>query len=57
MQERRRVYEENPKLAWDMLEQGSRKAEKSAENTMQEVRDAMKIGKCYEPPSAGAVVP
>ena len=45
IQERRRKYEENPKLAWDVLVDGAQKATVAAENTMREAREAMKIGK------------
>jgi tryptophanyl-tRNA synthetase len=41
MQERRKKYEENPKLVWDILEAGSAQARKVAESTMEEVRAAM----------------
>ncbi|HXZ32385.1 MAG TPA: tryptophan--tRNA ligase [Terriglobales bacterium] len=41
MQERRKKYEDNPRLAWDILEAGSAKASKVADNTMREVREAM----------------
>src|SRR6185369_5221942 len=41
MQERRRKYEDDPKLAWDILEAGSRKAQQVAEATMVEARAAM----------------
>jgi tryptophanyl-tRNA synthetase len=41
MQERRKKYEENPRLAWDILEEGSAQACKVADATMNEVRDAM----------------
>ena len=41
MQERRKKYEENPRLAWDILENGSEQARKKAGATMDEVRDAM----------------
>lgn len=41
MQERRKKYEENPRLAWDILETGSKKAQSVASATMDEVRDAM----------------
>ena len=43
MQQRRKKYEENPRLAWDILEDGSSKARQEASNTMNEVREAMKI--------------
>ena len=48
MQERRKKYEDNPKLAWDILEAGSTRAEKIAEATMVQARDAMKMSKTYE---------
>jgi tryptophanyl-tRNA synthetase len=41
MQERRKKYEENPRLAWDILEAGSAKARHVAGDTMQQVREAM----------------
>src|SRR6202041_3930657 len=41
MQERRKKYEENPRLAWDILEAGSERARKSAGETMDTVRAAM----------------
>jgi tryptophanyl-tRNA synthetase len=41
MQERRKKYEENPGLAWDILEAGCAQARKVAETTMGEVREAM----------------
>ncbi len=41
MQERRKKYEENPRLAWDILEAGSDKARSVAGATMSEVREAM----------------
>jgi len=41
MQERRKKYEENPRLAWDILEAGSAKARVVAGATMNEVREAM----------------
>src|SRR5689334_5544173 len=50
MQERRRKYEENPRLAWDILEAGSARARKIAGATMEQVRDAMGISLDYEPP-------
>jgi tryptophanyl-tRNA synthetase len=54
MQERRKKYEENPRLAWDILEAGSARAGKVALATMNEVRDAMGISLEYQPPSAPA---
>jgi tryptophanyl-tRNA synthetase len=41
MQERRRKFEENPSLAWDILEAGTERARKAAGETMNEVRGAM----------------
>src|SRR6266496_4551933 len=50
MQERRKKYEDNPRLAWDILEAGSARARDVAGTTMEEVRDAMGISPGYEPP-------
>jgi tryptophanyl-tRNA synthetase len=50
MQERRKKYEDNPRLAWDILEAGSARARHVAGATMDEVRDAMGISLDYEPP-------
>jgi len=41
MQERRKKYEENPRLAWDILEAGSAQARRVADATMSEVRESM----------------
>src|SRR6266849_6216771 len=54
MQERRKKYEQNPRLAWDILEAGSAKAQKAAEATMQEARSAMHMSKEFEASAAGA---
>ena len=51
MQERRRKYEDDPRLAWDILEAGAARAHKSADSTMKVVRDAMGISRKYEPHS------
>jgi len=48
MQERRKKYEEKPRLAWDILEEGSAHARKASEATMDEVRDAMHMSPRYE---------
>ncbi len=48
MQERRRKFEENPRLAWDILEDGSARARKVAGGTMNEVRAAMGMSLEYE---------
>jgi len=50
IQERRAKYEQEPKLAWEILETGSIKAQKQAEATMQEVRECMHISSEYEKP-------
>jgi tryptophanyl-tRNA synthetase len=50
IQERRKKYEENPRLAWDILAEGSTRAGKMAEATMQDVREAMNISRAYEAP-------
>src|SRR5246500_2440350 len=50
MQERRKKYEDNPRLAWDILEAGSAAARRSADATMVDVRAAMGMSLDYEPP-------
>jgi tryptophanyl-tRNA synthetase len=50
MQERRKKFEENPRLAWDILESGTKRARKVAGETMNDVRDAMGMSLAYEPP-------
>jgi tryptophanyl-tRNA synthetase len=47
MQERRKKYEDNPRLAWDILDAGSARAREVAGATMDEVRKSM--GLDYEP--------
>src|SRR5271165_4955441 len=47
MQERRKKYEDNPRLAWDILEAGSARAREIAGATMDEVRKSM--GLDYSP--------
>ena len=49
IQERRKKYESNPRLAWDILEAGSERARTVANATMQDVRNAMSISLDYEP--------
>jgi len=51
IQERRAKYEAEPKLAWDLLEEGSKKARVVAEATMVEARDAANLSHQYEPPA------
>jgi tryptophanyl-tRNA synthetase len=53
MQERRKKYEENPRRAWDILEEGAERARKAAAETMDGVRAAMGMSLGYEPPAAG----
>jgi tryptophanyl-tRNA synthetase len=52
MQERRKKYEDNPRLAWDILEAGSAQAGKVADATMSEVREAMGMSLEYKAPRA-----
>jgi tryptophanyl-tRNA synthetase len=54
MQECRRHYEQNPREAWELLEDGAKRASREAEATMEEVRAAMKMSKHYEAPVEGA---
>ena len=48
MQERRKKYEEKPRLAWDILEAGSERARHVASQTMTEVREAMHMSLEFE---------
>ncbi|MFZ0770150.1 MAG: tryptophan--tRNA ligase [Candidatus Sulfotelmatobacter sp.] len=48
MQERRKKFEENPRLAWDILEAGSERARKAAAETMEHVREAMGMSLAHE---------
>ena len=50
MQDRRRKFEENPRLAWDILEAGTQRARKAAGKTMEEVRASMGMSLEYEAP-------
>jgi tryptophanyl-tRNA synthetase len=43
IRERRRPYEQNPQLVWDVLDKGTRKARVLAQATMAEVRAAVKL--------------
>ena len=52
MQERRKKYEDNPRLAWDILEAGSAQARRVADSTMAEARGAMGMSLEYEAPQA-----
>jgi tryptophanyl-tRNA synthetase len=51
IQERRKKFEENPRLAWDILEAGTERARKAAGETMHDVREAMGMSLDYEPPA------
>ena len=48
MQEKRKKYEKNPRLAWDILEAGTERARKAAGETMDDVRAAMGMSLGYE---------
>jgi tryptophanyl-tRNA synthetase len=50
MQERRKKFEGNPRLAWDILEAGTERARKAAGETMSDVRAAMGMSLGYEGP-------
>ncbi|HKT87655.1 MAG TPA: tryptophan--tRNA ligase [Candidatus Sulfotelmatobacter sp.] len=52
MQERRKKFEDNPKLAWDILEAGTQRARKAAGETMDNVREAMGMSLQYEAPAS-----
>ncbi len=54
MQERRRPFEEKPKLVWDILEAGSDKARKVAEHTMEMAREAAHLSHEYEAPQVNS---
>lgn len=49
IQERRRKYEQDPRLAWDVLEAGSATARKTVDTVMNEVRASMNM--TYEMPA------
>jgi tryptophanyl-tRNA synthetase len=51
MQARRKKYEDNPRLAWDILEAGSERARQAAGETMNEARQAMGMSLSYEAPT------
>jgi tryptophanyl-tRNA synthetase len=50
IQERRKKFEQNPRLAWDILEAGSQRARQAAGETMQDVRASMHMSMEYEGP-------
>ena len=43
IQEKRKMYEENPELVKEILDNGTKKAQEKARETMKKVRQAMKI--------------
>ncbi len=51
IQERRRPFEKNPKLAWDVLEAGSVKARSVAQQTIEKTREAMNMSHVYQAPA------
>ena len=50
MQEKRRKFENNPKLAWDILEAGGERARQQTSETMKDVRAAMGMSLEFEAP-------
>ncbi|MGE5110820.1 MAG: tryptophan--tRNA ligase, partial [Acidobacteriaceae bacterium] len=54
IQERRRPYEEKPRLVWDILEAGSAKARNVAEHTMELTRQAAHLSHDYEAPQVSS---
>jgi len=48
MQERRRKFEENPRLTWDILEAGTQRARQAAGETMEDVRASMGMSLKFE---------
>jgi tryptophanyl-tRNA synthetase len=54
IQERRKKFEQNPRLAWDILEAGSKRARQAAAETMQDVRASMHMSLDYEAPRGNA---
>ncbi len=52
MQQRRKKFEENPRLAWDILEAGTERARKAAGETMADARAAMGMSLEHEAPTA-----
>ena len=52
IKERRIEYEKNPKQVWEILEDGSRKASRTAQETMEEVRAGMNLSRNYQSTAA-----
>jgi tryptophanyl-tRNA synthetase len=50
IQEKRRYFEANPKLAWDILEAGSARARIAADATLVEARESMHMSLAYQSP-------
>ncbi len=50
IQERRRVYEEQPQRAWQVIEEGSERARVTARATMDEVRTATRLSHAFPAP-------
>lgn len=50
MQDRRKKFEDNPRLAWDILEQGSKRARTVTGKIMDEVHEAMNMSHAFEAP-------
>ena len=48
MQERRKKYEDHPRLVWDILEAGAARAGEVASATMSEVRESMGMSLAYD---------
>lgn len=54
IRERRRAYESKPQQVWEILVEGSKKAQRSARATMRQVRKAMGMVYPWESPAARA---
>jgi len=52
IQERRRPFEQNPKTAWDILEAGSERARRAAQETIEQAHEAMHMSLQYEAPDS-----
>jgi len=48
MQQRRKKFEDNPRLGWDILEAGTKRARKAAAETMDDVHQSMGMSPEYE---------
>ncbi|MGO8719948.1 MAG: tryptophan--tRNA ligase [Acidobacteriaceae bacterium] len=54
IQERRRTFESNPDNVWEILRKGSAQARSRADETMQQVRDAMHLAQTEASPAGAA---